>query len=419
MQRTQTKILACAGRLLLEYNESTGAIQRTLAATAQTLTNEHFDVAITYGGVVVTLGDDAPLRMPVRELRYNGSLQALVHRILSDVRTGRLGPDVALAQLERAEVETPAHSRWTAVALLGIAASSLVMLLGADLGAVIVVGVGSGLGLLARQELGRRHFNLLTLPLTAAFIGAALGGLAIRFGWTETPALVLIVPSLMLIPGPHLINGLLDLVENYLPMSMARLGLASGILIAAALGIVLGIELTLSAPPIAEQVAKTGHLNLLSDMLLAGVVTCGFAVYYNVAWPHTGMAVLGGMAGHGLRFLALEAGWSLETATFLGGLSVGFVSALIARSYKIPVAVIAFAGAVTMMPGMQIYRALGGLLRLAQSKSTAELPTIAGTLGEASQACLVVTALALGLIVAVRTLLVLTTDQSIPSNWKR
>jgi hypothetical protein len=72
-----------------------------------------------------------------------------------------------------------------------------------------------------------------------------------------------------------------------------------------------------------------------------------------------------------------------------------------------------------MMPGMQIYRALGGMLRLAQSKNTAELPTIAGTLGEASQACLVVTALALGLIVAARTVLVLTTDQSIPSNWKR
>ena len=32
------------------------------------------------------------------------------------------------------------------------------------------------------------------------------------------------------------------------------------------------------------------------------------------------------MAGHGLRFLALEAGCSLEAATFLGGLAVGVVS---------------------------------------------------------------------------------------------
>jgi uncharacterized membrane protein YjjB (DUF3815 family) len=130
-------------------------------------------------------------------------------------------------------------------------------------------------------------------------------------------------------------------------------------------------------------------------------------MYYNAAWTHIGIAVLGGMTGHGLRFLALEAGCRLEVATFLGGVAVGVVSALIARSYKIPFAVIAFAGAVTMMPGIQMYLALGGSLQLAQSRTAAELPTIAGTLGNASQACFVVGALALGLIVAARAVLIL------------
>ena len=58
-------------------------------------------------------------------------------------------------------------------------------------------------------------------------------------------------------------------------------------------------------------------------MFLAGIVTCGFAIFYKTAWTHIGMATLGGMAGHGLRFLALEADWSLEAATFLGGFTVG------------------------------------------------------------------------------------------------
>ena len=101
--------------------------------------------------------------------------------------------------------------------------------------------MATGLGLLARQELGRRHVSLLALPLTAAFVGAALGGLAIRLGWTRTPELVLIVPALMVVPGPHLINGLLDLIDNYLPMSLARLGLAAGVLLASTLGILLGV----------------------------------------------------------------------------------------------------------------------------------------------------------------------------------
>ena len=53
-------------------------------------------------------------------------------------------------------------------------------------------------------------------------------------------------------------------------------------------------------------------------------------------------------------------------------------------------AVIAFAGAVTMMPGLQIYRALSGTLRLARVQAGIALPSITGTLGYAFQAGLVV-----------------------------
>jgi uncharacterized membrane protein YjjP (DUF1212 family) len=415
MQRIETEMLACAGRLLLEYNESTGTIQRTLAATAKALSDERFDLTVFYGGVVVSLGDDGPKLKPVRELRYNAALQARVHSILRSVRDKELDASAALAALASAEADAPAHNSWLTAVLLGVAASGLAVLIGADSGAVMVAGVATSLGLLARQEIGRRHVNMLAMPLTAALIGAALGGIAIRFGWTQTPGLVLIVPSLMLIPGPHLINGLLDLIDNYLPISLARLGLATGILVGSALGVILGIELTLSGPPIVAQSFETNHLNLISDMLLAAVVTCGFAIYYNSSWVHIGMAVLGGMAGHGLHFLALDAGCRLEVAAFLGGLAVGFVSALIARSYRVPFAVIAFAGAVTMMPGLQMYRALGGFLLMAHQTAETERPPVAVMLANASQATLVIGALAFGLIVAARMTLVLSGGKDVQS----
>jgi uncharacterized membrane protein YjjP (DUF1212 family) len=392
------EMLGHAGRLLLEYNESTGAIHSAVMATAQALDEKTCDVLIAYGGIAITLAGHDTIRMPVHELRYNTALQGRVHRILDDVRHRELDTGEALRQLMRVEAVTPRHLRWVAVALLGIAASCLAGLLGADIGTVIVTGVATGLGLAARQELGRRHCNLLVMPLTAAFIGAVLGGLAIRCGWTHTPGLALIVPALMLVPGPHLINGLLDGIDNYLSMCVARLSLAFGILLASALGIVIGIELALPGPLPVEQAAETNHLDVFSDMLLAGVVTCGFAVFYNTTWPQVGMAAIGGMAGHGLRFMAREADWTLEAATLLGGFAVGIVSAWIARANRIPLAAIAFAGAVTMMPGLQIYRALGGTLHLARLNGNADLSIIADTLGNMSQACLVVGALAVGLI---------------------
>jgi uncharacterized membrane protein YjjB (DUF3815 family) len=276
----------------------------------------------------------------------------------------------------------------------------------------MMVALSTGVGLAVRRQLAQRHFNLLALPLAAGFIGSVLGGVAIRLGWTQTPALVLIVPSLMLVPGPHLINGLLDLVDNYVPMGLARLGLATSILIACALGIVIGIKLIVPTLPVAEQGANAIDLNLFSDMFLAGVVTIGFAAFYNTAWTHTGLAAVGGMIGHGLRFLALEEGWRLDGATFLGGLAVGIVAAWIARAYKLPVAVISFAGAVTMMPGMQMYRALGGALRSARLQGAADGTIIIDTIADALQATLVVSALALGLIIAARAVPILAGEKN-------
>jgi uncharacterized membrane protein YjjP (DUF1212 family) len=404
-RRLQTELLVQAGRLLPEYNESTGAIHRALSATARALTKDACHIAVSYNGVAVSLAGEGPALMPVRELRYNTAVQARVHTILEQVRRGDLEPAAALARLGHVEADTPRHPPWVGVLVLGAAAAGLAAIPGADAGACVVAGLATGLGLLARQELGRRHFSLLALPLTAALIGAVLGGLAIRRGWTGTPSLVLVVPALMLVPGPHLINGVFDLIDNRLPMCLARLGLAAGILLASALGVVLGVELTLPGPLPPDQGLNADHLNLASDVALAGIVTCGFAVFYNTPWRQVGMAAVGGMAGHGLRFLALESGCRLEAATFLGGLAVGVVSGLMARSVKTPVAVIAFSGAVTMMPGLHIYRALGGALQLARLTHETDLVALTGALGNSSQACLVVCGLALGLILGSRAVL--------------
>jgi uncharacterized membrane protein YjjB (DUF3815 family) len=108
-----------------------------------------------------------------------------------------------------------------------------------------------------------------------------------------------------------------------------------------------------------------------------------------------------------VRFLALEAGCWLEAATFLSGLAVGTTSAWMARSSKAPVAVMAFAGAVTMVPGLSLYRALGGALHLARQADGPDPGTVARTLGSAFQGCLVVSGLTLGLILGARMALAL------------
>jgi hypothetical protein len=65
-RRLQTELLAHAGQLLLEYDESTGAIHRALRATARALTDDACHIAVAYNGVAVSLAGEAPVLMPVR-----------------------------------------------------------------------------------------------------------------------------------------------------------------------------------------------------------------------------------------------------------------------------------------------------------------------------------------------------------------
>jgi uncharacterized membrane protein YjjP (DUF1212 family) len=410
-RQINARLLLQASRLLLEYNEASGALIHAVTATARSLTNEPCHVAVSYRGVSVSLGRDSPILETVKELRLNAAVQTRVHEVLDDVRRSRLDAPSALDRLDRVEADTPRHSRWLVALLIGAAASSFARLLGADVIAVAVAGLAAGLGLLARQELARRHVSLLALPLTAAFIGALLGGLAIRMGWTRSPELILVVPALIVVPGPHLINGLFDLIDNHLPMSLSRLGLATALLLASALGLVVGIALTIPGATFPEQSAGGDHLNLVSDMVLAGIATCGFAAFFNTPWRHMGMAAAGGMAGHGLRYLALQAGFQVEAATFFGGLVVGAISAWMAGASRAPVAVIAFAGAVTMIPGSTLYRGLAGALQLARLADKSDAALAASTLGHIVQGSVIVAGLALGLVLGIRLVLALAGGQ--------
>jgi len=404
-RQQQTRLLIQAATLLLEYNESSAGIIEAVTSTAGAFGAEPCHVSVTYLGVAISFADERPVFRSVKELRLNAAVRIRIHELLQQVRTRQIDAASGLELLNRVVSETPRYPPWIVAVLLGGAGCSFARLLGADSGAIAVTGVSTMLGLLARQELGRRNVTLLALPLTAAFIGAALGGIAIRLGWTQSPELVLVVPALMLVPGPHILNGLFDLIDNQLETSIPRLGLATGILLASALGIVLGARLTLPLGELPTQTAVDLNLNLFSDMILAGIASCGFAAFFNVPRRQLCMAAIGGMAGHGVRFLMLENEFPLETASFVGGLVVGTFSAWIATSIRAPVAAIAFAGTVTMIPGSSFYRALGGALRLAREANGSAQAIAASTLAHACQALAVVGALAIGLVLGIRMVL--------------
>lgn len=391
-----------AARLLLEYNLRSELLRRRLLSSAKTLGLENVQLMVTYRNATLFLGNGEYIHAHAPEFRINVAIAARVIHIVDEVNAGKMALADAIAELDEVERTTPRHNRWLLALIFGFAAAALAKLLSADAAAMLVTGVSSAAGLLARQEMAKRHVMLLAMPFTAALIGSVFGGLFILFELTKTPGICLIVPALMLVPGPHLINGLLDTVENNLQTGVSRLWLAAGILVAAAMGIFLGGWLTLGMTTVPPWESSAVYIPLWLDVILAGIAACGFGAFYNAPWRVLWTSIVCGMVGHGIRYVCKDQGMTLEMSTFFACLAIGLMASAIVRRMKVSFAAIAFAGAVPMMPGVLMFMSIGGAMNISLLGKAASLELIASTMGNIFSAMFVIGAMGLGLLMGSR-----------------
>ena len=85
-------------------------------------------------------------------------------------------------------------------------------------------------------------------------------------------------------------------------------------------------------------------------------------------------------------------------ATLAGCLAIGLIANTAAIRMNVPFSALAFAGAVPMMPGVFIYQALAGAMRLSASGTAADPALAATTLALAFKSAFVVGAMAIGLL---------------------
>lgn len=395
------RFMQLAARLLLEYNIRTELIRRRLLEVSRSL-GVPVTVAVGYRTVTLYTAHGSHVHAQAPEFRINIAIAAGVHRVLDELLARHVDVAEATLALELIEQRAARHNRWLLAAIFGLAAAALAALFRADVAAMGVIGVSSAAGLLFRQMLAKHHVMLFALPFSAALIGALFGGIVIRLGWTQTPGICLIVPALMLVPGPHLINALYDIVENHMQTGLPRLALASTILLAAAMGIFLGGWLTLGMTTVPPWNTPSTPIPLWLDVVLAGAASCGFGAFYNAPWRVLWTSIACGMLGHGVRYLCLQEGVALEMATFFACLAIGVAAAIMVRRVRVPFAAVAFAGAVPMMPGVLMFKSIAGAMQIALAGASASPELMASMLASLFGAIFVVAAMGLGLLLGGR-----------------
>ncbi len=142
------------------------------------------------------------------------------------------------------------YGRWVVVVALGLTAASLARLFGADWPTLGIAWLAGSTGMWLRQELGRRGFNVFFIPFAAALVSGVVGGAAVLLGVSGTPALCLVAPGMIIVPGVPLVNGVQDMFKNHMTQGLARLGLGVLITMAIAFGLFVATLLTGAKIPV-------------------------------------------------------------------------------------------------------------------------------------------------------------------------
>jgi uncharacterized membrane protein YjjP (DUF1212 family) len=215
-------------------------------------------------------------------------------QLVSEIEASRISQDKARERIAAIAKARPAPTwLFSLAAAVGAAALAIIFGIQHQL-TTLLIFASAGTGALLRRAIARVSANIFIQPFCAALLAGLMGGLAVRYQFSSALRLVVVCPCMVLVPGPHFLNGAIDLIRGRIDLGAARLIYAGLVVIAISAGLLLGLavfQVSLPVDPPGTAVP------LWLDVLAAGVAVACYSTFFSTPMKNAGMAGGGQHAG--------------------------------------------------------------------------------------------------------------------------
>lgn len=233
--------------LLLESGAHCGRISRNVQRVAKN-TCYNVEIFITFTAVSVTVSEK---ENPIKTITLNKQVRShgVHYGILTNtsILTWELFDNkISFDEFEKniSKLNTiTKHNLWLVRTFIGIACACLCILAGGNWVDGAFAFIAAFTGLIVKQVMTKKRFNLMVTIACVAFITTSISGVNVLCHLGESPESSIATSVLYLIPGVPLINSIIDLMEGYIPTGIARGVFGGFILLCIAIGLFLSMTL--------------------------------------------------------------------------------------------------------------------------------------------------------------------------------
>lgn len=283
------------------------------------------------------------------------------------------------------------------VLLAGAGAAALGVIFGVNgMLPLLLIACSAAIGAAIRRCLGLFNHNPFIQPLAASLFAGLFSAASIHMGIGTFGRLIAFCPCMVLVPGPHLLNGAIDLARARITLGISRLVFASMIILSICIGLLGGLAFGDASLPAA---GPAPAIVLWRDVAAAGVAVAAYGTFFNMPWRTLPIPIVIGMLAHAARWLLIfRLGADVALGAFGACFLVGVVVTSISDRLRLPFAALAFASVVSLIPGVFLFQSADGLLTLISEGVKASPDLMIRMISDGGTAFLILLAMTLGLL---------------------